>query len=414
MDFVRSVTGVLDQAAEPPSAPPAPAAIAVRSRWPVYAEDEIAAVVEVLRSGRVNSLNHGDNCRAFEAAFAAICGMPHALALANGTLALELALHAFGIGAGDEVVVTPRSFIASAACVVTAGATPVFADVDPVSQNLTARSIARALTPRTRAIIVVHLAGWPCAMDEIMTLAQDRGIKLIEDCAQAHGATYRGRAAGSFGDAAAFSFCTDKIVSTGGEGGLLALRDDAAAARAWSKKDHGKNYAETTRVVTTRTFRWLHESIGSNYRMTEMQAAIGLQQLRKLPAWVERRRANARVLERALAGHPAIRLTPTPNEIGHAYYKYYAFVQPDRLHPSWSRDRLVEALNAAGVPAVSGTCPEIYREQAFAGAGSRAPLPIAQLLGETSLMLPVDPTLDTAAMERIGSILRDLLDQAMA
>jgi dTDP-4-amino-4,6-dideoxygalactose transaminase len=385
----------------------------IASRWPAHEEDEIEAVAAVLRSGRVNALQHGEHCRSFERAFAEFCGAPYAVAIANGTLALELALRALGIGPGDEVVVTPRSFMASAGCVVVCGATPVFADVDPESQNLTCESIAAALGPRTRAVIAVHLAGWPCAVEEIATLCRARGLFLIEDCAQAHGATWRGRPVGGFGDAAAFSFCTDKIMSTGGEGGLLLLRDEEAWDRAWSYKDHGKSRAKL-QAPAAMGFRWLHDSFGSNWRFTEMQAAIGLRQLAKLPCWLARRRDNAARLNEALARLPGLRLTPPPAEVGHAYYKYYAFVRAERLRRGWDRDRVLAEVAALGVPCFSGSCPEIYRERAFAaaGLGPPAPLPVARQLGETSLMFLVDHTLDGADMLAIGEAVARVMARA--
>jgi dTDP-4-amino-4,6-dideoxygalactose transaminase len=386
----------------------------IRSHWPVYAEDEIEAVAAVLRSGRVNSLHHGEKCSAFETAFSRMCNQPHAIALANGTLALEVALKAFGIGPGDEVIVPARSFVASASCVVTCGAKPVFTDVDPETQGLTADLVARAMTGRTRAIILVHLGGYPAAADEIALLAEQHGLKLIEDCAQAHGATLDGRSVGSFGDAAAFSFCTDKIMSTGGEGGMLLLRDAGAARRAWSLKDHGKDQADVHTAVAGHSFRWLHREFGSNYRLTEMQAAIGLAQLEKLPAWTDIRRRNAAALLDELSGSPVLRHIRPAAEIGHAYYKFYAFVRPDTLHPRWSRDRIVEEAWHLGIPCQTGICPEIYRERAFvdAGIGPERRLPVSHMLGETSLMLPVDPTLDEETCRTMGRILRSVLDEA--
>lgn len=386
----------------------------IRSRWPVYAEDEIEAVAEVLRSGRVNSLHHGEKCAAFEAAFARMCDQPHAIALANGTLALEVALKAFDIGPGDEVVVPARSFVASASCVVACGAMPVFCDIDPETQGLTADLVARALTDRTRAIILVHLGGYPAAADEIALLAEQRGVKLIEDCAQAHGATLGGRPVGSFGDAAAFSFCTDKIMSTGGEGGMLLLRDAATWRRAWSLKDHGKDQQDVHAAMAGHGFRWLHREFGSNYRLTEMQAAIGLAQFQKLPLWTSIRRRNAAALLDELSGCPVLRQIRPPEDVGHAYYKFYAFVRPDTLHPRWSRDRIVEEAWHLGIPCQTGICPEIYRERAFvdAGIGPERRLPVAHMLGETSLMLPVDPTLDEDSCRTMGRILRSVLDEA--
>lgn len=388
----------------------------IRSRWPVYAEDEIAAVASVLRSGKVNALHHGEQTRAFERAFADLCRAPHAISVANGTLALELALRALGIGPGDEVVVPARSFMASASCVAAVGATPIFADVDPDSQTLNACTIAQAISTRTRAVIVVHLAGWAASMHEIMVLARSQGIFVIEDCAQAHGAAQDGDPVGSLGDAAAFSFCTDKIMSTGGEGGMLVLHDRKAWERAWAYKDHGKLPHPVDQGGAPGTFRWLHASLGSNYRATEMQAMLGLCQLGKLAGWVETRQRNARILDAELAPLPAIRLTVPPSDVHHAYYKYYAFVRPERLASGWNRDRIIGECIVAGVPCGAGSCPEIYREQAFVGSPS-APLnrlPVSSRLGETSLMLPVDPTLDAETVRRMGMIVASVVANATA
>jgi len=380
---------------------------AIRSRWPVHDSDEIAAVVEALRAGRIDGRRDGGRCRAFETAVATLTDMPHAVALANATQALELALQALAIGEGDEVVVTPRSFVSSAACVAARGATPVFADVDPVSQNLTADSIARVLTRRTRAVIVAHLAGWPCAMDEIMTLARACGLDVIEDCAQALGATYDGRPAGSFGDAAVFAFGADDIVSTGGDGGMLLLRDDAAWRRACAGSDRGRAPGAGSGLAQA--------SFGAASRLTEMQAAIGLVQLAKLAEWLADRRRNAAILDEALSGDlAALRLTRPPESVGHAYHGFYAFLRPEALRSDWDRRRVVEAAIAAGVPCSTGPCPETDVEKALRDARivPRAALPNAAELGATSLMLPVDPTLDPDAMHDMGRRLRAIIEAA--
>ena len=381
--------------------------------WPHYDEDEIAAVTAVLRSGKVNYWT-GDEARRFEREYAAYTGTSHAIALANGTVALELALYAFGIGQGDEVITSSRTFIASASAAIMRGATPVIADVDPVSQNITLESIRRVVTPRTKAIIPVHLAGWPCDMDSIMEFANARGIKVIEDCAQSHGATYRGRPVGSFGHAAAFSFCQDKIITTGGEGGMLMLNDETAWEKAWAFKDHGKSFDAVYRRKHPAGFRWLHDSFGTNWRLTEMQAAIGRIQLGKLAAWVAQRRENAAILNAGFSAMPALRVTLPAAEIGHAYYKYYVFVRPERLRREWGRDRIMQAINDAGVPCFSGSCSEIYLEKAFDGVASRPAgrLPVAGELGDTSLMFLVHPALGAKQMRHTVDAVAEVMRSA--
>ena len=362
--------------------------------WPSFTVEEGEAVKNVLLSNKVNYWT-GTEGREFEKEFAAYCGVNHAIALANGTLALELALYALGIGPGDEVITTSRTFIASASCIVMRGAKPVIADVDPDSQNLIAATIRPLITPRTKAIIAVHLAGWPCDMDGIIALAREHDLRVIEDCAQAHGACYKGRPVGSMGDIGAFSFCQDKIITTGGEGGMLTTNDPELWARAWAFKDHGKSFDAVYNRQHPPGFRWLHESFGTNWRLTEMQSAIGRIQLRRLDDWVATRRRYATMLNEAFADIPALRLPLPTDDIFHSYYKYYVFVRPDRLCDGWDRDRIMNAVTAEGIPCYSGSCSEIYLEKAFtdAGLGPANRLPVAQSLGETSLMFLVHPTL---------------------
>lgn len=381
--------------------------------WPCYGEDEIAAVTEVLRSGKVNYWT-GEEARCFEREYAAHVGVRHAIALTNGTVALELALYAFGIGPGDEVITTSRTFIASASAAVMRGATPVVADVDPVSQNITLASIKHVVTPRTKAIIPVHLAGWPCEMDDIMEFANERGIKVIEDCAQAHGASYRGHPVGSFGHAAAFSFCQDKIITTGGEGGMLVMNDDVAWEKAWAFKDHGKSFDAVYHRKHSLGFRWLHDSFGTNWRITEMQAALGRIQLGKLAEWVAQRRRNAEILSTGFSTIPSLRVTFPTKEIGHAYYKYYAFVEPEKLRADWDRGSIMQAINDAGVPCFSGSCSEIYLEKAFKDIASHPAerLIVAKKLGETSLMFLVHPTLGEEHMRQAVAVVQDVMQRA--
>jgi dTDP-4-amino-4,6-dideoxygalactose transaminase len=369
--------------------------------WPIFAKDEIAAVKRVLQSGKVNYWT-GNEGRLFEKEFAASIGVKYAVAVMNGTVALEAALMALGIGKGDDVIVTPRSFIASASCAVMRGAKPVFADVDRESQNITAATIEKVITRRTRAIIAVHLAGWPCAMDEIMTLAKKHKLAVIEDCAQAVGAFYKGRQVGSFGDAAAFSFCQDKILTTGGEGGMVVTNKKEIWSKVWSYKDHGKSYDAVYKsdIKPGPSFRWLHESFGTNWRMTEVQSAIGRIQLQKLEGWIRKRRRNAEILTNAFLNIPALRVTVPPDNVVHSYYKYYVFLRPEMLKKGWDRERIITAINNLGIPCFTGSCSEMYREKAFAKDNLRPgkPLPVAKELGDTAIMFPVHPTLSVSDM----------------
>jgi dTDP-4-amino-4,6-dideoxygalactose transaminase len=322
-----------------------------------------------------------------------------------------LALAMLGIGAGDEVITTPRTFIASASCAVSVGARPVFADVDRHSQNISAATIERVITPRTKAIVLVHLAGWPCEMDSILELARAHRIAVIEDCAQAHGAAYRNRPVGGMGTFGSFSFCQDKIITTGGEGGMLVTDDEEMWSRAWSFKDHGKSYDAVYRREHGPGFRWLHESFGTNWRLTEMQSVLGRLQLEKLGQTVERRRRNAVGLLTGLADLPGLRIPEPPAHLYHSYYKFYAFLQREQLAGGWSRDRVIAEVNARGVPCFSGSCSEVYLEKAFAGHPSQpaARLPNARELGDTSLMFLVHPTLQDEHISRTVQVVHDVL-----
>jgi dTDP-4-amino-4,6-dideoxygalactose transaminase len=383
------------------------------SPWPSFSAEEAEAVAGVLRSNRVNYWT-GEEGRHFEREFASWTGSKKAVALANGTLALDVILKGLGIGAGDEVIVTPRTFMASVSCIVTAGAVPVFADVDRDTQNITAETIARVLTPRTKAIIAVHLAGMPCDMDSIVALACNNNISVIEDCAQAHGARYKGQSVGALGHAAAWSFCQDKIMTTGGEGGMVTTSDEDLWSRMWAYKDHGKSWKAVYETQHPPGYRWLHESFGTNWRMLEMQAAIGRIQLKRMPEWSRQRRANADRIWQTAAKLSGLRVPQIPNWAEHGAYKCYVFVEPHALAAGWSRDRIMSEVSARGVPCFSGSCSEVYLEKAFEGTGWRPEqrLPVARELGETSLMFLVHPTLTSAETDKTCEALTSVMAAA--
>lgn len=384
-------------------------------RWPQHEADEIEAVAAVLGSGRVNALVHGDHTRRLEREFASYCGVPHAIAVSNGTTALELAMRALEIGPGDEVIVPARSFFATAASVVAVGATPAFADIDPMSQTIDLDSVRSLIGDRTRAILCVHLGGWPCDMDGLTALANDAGLWLIEDCAQAHGATYRGRRVGSFGHAAAFSFCTDKIMSTGGEGGMVLLKDHDHWARAWAFKDHGKNPEKIFSPAPGSGFRYVHDSFGTNWRMTEMQAAIGRRQLGKLPRWLELRRRNAKTLIAELRNAPGVELPHMPAHVNSAFYRLYVSLAPEILLTGTAAP-LIDRLVQMGMPVGSGSCADMSREAAFDGLDLRRAndLSTAAEIGRRTIAFPVDHLLDKTDMRRMANCLRiALAEQAV-
>ena len=383
------------------------------SPWPSFTAEEAVAVSRVLLSNKVNYWT-GQECREFEKEFAAWCGVTRAIALTNGTVAIDLAMKALNIGVGDEVVVTSRTFLASVSSIISVGATPVFADVDADSQNITAATIAPVLSSRTKAIICVHLAGWPCDMDAINDLARVHNLYVIEDCAQAHGARYKGTAVGALGHVAAWSFCQDKIMTTGGEGGMLTTANEELWSKAWSYKDHGKSWDAVYNREHPSGFRWLHESFGTNWRMIEMQAAIGRIQLTRMSDWHATRQANAQKILNTCTQIPALRVPVVPKDIDHAWYRAYAFVRPEALADGWSRDRIMAEINAAGVPCYSGSCSEVYLEKAFDGTPWRPMerLPVAKELGETSLMFLVHPTLTAAEIDKTCDVVQSVMQRA--
>ncbi|WP_433802913.1 DegT/DnrJ/EryC1/StrS family aminotransferase [Actinomycetospora sp. CA-084318] len=380
--------------------------------WPAFGPDDLAATAEVLASGRVSYWT-GDQGRTFEAEFARWVGVKHAVAVSNGTVALELALRALGVRPGDEVIVPTATFIATASAVVAVGAVPVVVDVEPLSQCLTAELVLEAVTKRTTAVIVVHMAGWPVDVASIRAVADRHGLRILEDCAQAHGARIDGRPVGGLGDAAAWSFCQDKIMTTAGEGGAITTDDPDVRRACWEGKDHGKNWVSVTEPDPRPGFRWLHDSFGTNARLTEVQAAVGRRQLTKVDDWVARRRRNASTLIAGLDDIPALRLPTPPPQVEHSWYRFWVHVRPELLRPGWERDRIVASVLAEGLPCAFGGCTEIHRERAFPRAWQpRRPTPVGAELGRTSFVLPVHPTLADDDVEDLVEAVRKILEVA--
>jgi dTDP-4-amino-4,6-dideoxygalactose transaminase len=385
------------------------------SPWPSYSQEEAEAIQRVLLSNKVNYWT-GNEAREFEKEFADFAGCSYAVALANGTVALDVAFKALGIAAGDEIIVTSRTFLASVSAIVNAGAVPVFADVDANSQNISPATIAKAITPLTKAIVCVHLAGWPCDMEGILALATQHGLFVVEDCAQAHGAKYKGKPVGSMGHIAAWSFCQDKIMTTGGEGGMVTTNDKLLWSKMWSYKDHGKSWQAVYETVHPPGygFKWLHDSFGTNWRMTELQAVLGRIQLTRMPGWTQKRQANAHKIWQAARQTTVLRVPDVPAHITHAAYKCYVFVRMEAIKSDWSRDRIMDEIAAYGVPCYSGACSEVYLEKAFDNTDWRPGqrLATAKELGETSLMFLVHPTLTGAEIQKTCDALVKVMAKA--
>lgn len=342
---------------------------------PLLGEEERHAVLEVLASGQ---LAQGPRVAEFERAFARYIGTRHAIAVANGTAALVVALQAHGVGPGDEVVTTPFSFIATATSILACGARPIFADVDPYDLNLDPAAVERALTPQTRAVVVAHLYGHPARVTELAELCRSRGIVLIEDAAQAHGAEHQGRRVGSFATGC-FSFYPTKNMTTG-EGGMITTDDDEIAARARQIRDHGQ------------TERYRHELLGLNWRMTELAAAIGLVQLAKLESWNERRIRNATLLRQELRGVCTPEVRPGDRHVFHQF----------TIRVPGARDRLREGLERAGIGTAIHYPVPIHRQPLFLSLGYRdCSFPVAEQAAEDVLSLPVHPALTDDDLSRI-------------
>ncbi len=382
----------------------------IKSSWPRFEKDEVEAAKKVLESGKINYWT-GGNGKSFENEFTSWCGTKRSIALANGSLALSAAYQAIGLNKYDEVITTPRSFVATALEAYIKGAKPVFADVDINSGNITAKTIEPLITSRTKAIAVVHIGGWPANMLEILSLANENNIFVVEDCSQAHGAKINNRSVGSFGDIGTWSFCQEKIISTGGEGGMITTNNEELFSKIQTFKDHGKNLNLMQKKADSKSYRFLHENLGTNLRLTEMQSSIGRIQLKKLVKWNQIRERNAQLLRRIILKSNAIEV-PLPEEgLKHAWYKLYAYINPIALSGNWSRDRIIEEIISHGAPAFSGSCSELYREKCFSKL-NQSTLENAKNLGERSLMFLVDHTLDEEMIERYGEIILSVLKKA--
>lgn len=383
------------------------------SSWPEFDNDQINAVIKVLNSGKVNSWT-GTETKTFEDEYSRWSSSKYSIALANGSLALSSAYLACGIKKDDEVITSPRTFLATASSIALLRAIPIFADVDIDSGNITAQTIEPLINKKTKAISIVHLGGWPADMISICDLAKSYNLKVIEDCAQAHGASINGKMIGSFGDIGCWSFCQDKIISTGGEGGMITTSSSDLWELIWSFKDHGKSINTINEPNKTALFKYVHDRLGSNFRLTEMQSAIGRIQLKKLKNWTKIRDSNAKILINELSDCSFLRIPIPEHSYQHAWYKLHSYVNPNFLLDSWSRDRIINELREAGYPAFQGSCSEIYLEKCFLdkGLNPKERLKNAKTLGETSIMFLVDQTISTEKMTKYAEAIKNIIKKA--
>jgi perosamine synthetase len=358
-------------------------------RWPLLGPEDIAAVAEVLDSGKLTQLS-GRSVGDFERAFAKWHGAEHCVATSSGTTAIHAALIALGVAPGDEVIVPAHTFIASATPVLHQGATPVFADVDERTFCISPDSVRERITERTRAIIAVHLNGHPADLDALLEIARPRGIAIIEDAAQAHGATYKGRKAGTIGEAGCFSFWEDKIITTGGEGGAILTADASLAERMRRIRHHGEGPIEGARA-------YYHLELGYNYRMTAMQAATGLVQLRKLEEYLIARRRNATHLSERLGEIPQVEPPFIADYAVHSYYKYVCRLRRDS---GIDIARFVSAVAAEGLPISRRYPTPLPQQPVFRNAGlADAACPVADRLSSELFTMLVHPTASVADMD---------------
>jgi len=359
---------------------------------PFFTGAEGAAVAEVVGSGWVAQ---GPKVREFEAAFAERVGAADAVAVSSCTTALHLALHVSGVGPGDEVVVPSLSFIASANAVWHCGATPVFADIDPLTYNLDPRAAERAITDRTRAIVPVHQIGLPADMDAFLELGRRYGVQIVEDAACAIGAQYRGRTIGSLGPLACFSFHPRKVITTG-EGGMIAVQDPDVAAQLRFLRQHAMDVSDLARHSADRVVIERYPERGWNYRMTDMQAALGLCQLDVLDEILERRWQLAERYTSAIDELPGLRAPYDPSDCARAWQSYAIRVDSEA---AVTRDELMQALLADKIATRRGVMA-IHQEDAYAGQGP-FDLPHTEAAAAEALMLPLYPDLTDAEQDFI-------------
>lgn len=389
--------------------------------YPKYSKEEILAVSNVLKSGKVSSWS-GNLCKKFEQKFSKYHDLKYGVAVSNGSVALEIALKALDLPKKSEIIVTPRSFVISASCVLNLGYKAVFADVDDLG-NLSAKSVIKKINNNTKAIILVHIDGNPIEMDEYKKIIKNKNIKIIEDCSQSHGAIYKNKKVGSFGDISIWSFCNDKIISTGGEGGMICTNNVKYYKKCWSIKDHGKNFKLNIKNSYSSSFKWTHDYKGSNYRLTELQAAIGIIQLKNLNNQLKKRRHIVNYLINNLiyfknsklisyfnnrCNGCIIKKTKCLNKCRHSYYRFNIIL--NRKYIS-KRNKIIRKLLKKKIIVGVGSCPTIYKEKVFTkNQKIKYIAKNAEELGKKIISFKIDPNLSKLQIKKFKDQIFSTLD----
>ena len=371
--------------------------------WPYYSQNEINRVSKILKSGKVNYWT-GNECKNFEEVFKKKFKINYSIAVSNGTVALEAALKVLNLKKDDEVIVSCKSYQSSASAIVNIGAKPVFCDVNFNTQNIDVKYLEKKISRKTKAIICVHLGGWPCEMDKLVDIAKKNSLKIIEDCSQAHGAKFNKKYVGSFGDIAVWSFCNDKIISTGGEGGMIGIKKKKIWKKIWSYKEIGKNLDKVVKNKNKKNmgFAWVHDFFGSNLRMTEMQAAIGIIQLKKLDTTLRLRNKINKLIWKKLKQYKSIIIPDLSENLELAPYRCYVKLNFNYIKKKYNLKKIIKLLNKDQIICNEGSCSEMYLEKSFKNIGFSPSkrLPNASKLTKISLAFFINPLIKKSELNK--------------
>ena len=383
------------------------------STWPSYPNILVNSISSLFKTGLVNYLI-GNNGKSFEKEFSKKMGIKYSAAVSNGSIALEIALLSLGIKKNDEVIVTSRSYNSSASSILRVGAKPIFCDIDSNTFNICTKSLKSKITKKTKAILCVHLYGYPCEIFKIKKIIKNSQIKIIEDCSQAHGAKIKNKPVGCFGTIGIWSFCYDKIISTGGEGGMISTNSKTIYSKIWSLKEIGKDYNKFYKNRKSINFPYIHDHVGTNARMTEVQSLIGRYQLKNLDSYIRIRNRNALILSSYLNDIKKINIPVIPKNITHAFYRYTITIQSELKNPSNIRNNIIRKIISKKIFCNVGGCPEIYNEKPFnLDLNASKNIKVANIIGKTSISFLVDNTISIKNMNVIGKKIRIILIKSL-